>query len=105
VDVSTIYQRPVQHLEVSTTQGPELHLAMSGKQEPLPFLDVSTLQGHELHLNVPRTASRIVYSIETCAPYKRVFTLGPKMHLDVSSVYKTWSCDALGRVYRSLSCT
>jgi hypothetical protein len=39
-------------LNVSTSQGPELHLDMSGQQEPLLLLDVSSLQGPELHLDV-----------------------------------------------------
>jgi hypothetical protein len=39
-------------LDVSTPQGPELHLDVSGQQETLMLLEVSTLQGSELHLDV-----------------------------------------------------
>jgi hypothetical protein len=42
----------VQFLEVSTLQGPELHLDMSALQRPVQFLEVSTLQGPELHLDM-----------------------------------------------------
>ncbi len=38
--------------DVSTSQGPELYLDLSGQQEPLLFLDVSTPQWHELHLDL-----------------------------------------------------
>jgi hypothetical protein len=59
VDVSsTVYsvllQWTVRLLDVSTTQGPKLHLDMSRQQEPLLLLDLSALQENELHLNVPR---------------------------------------------------
>jgi hypothetical protein len=39
-------------LEVSTPQGPELHLDMSVLQRPVRLLEVSTPQGPELHLDV-----------------------------------------------------
>ncbi len=38
-------QRSVQFLEVSTLQGPELHLDVSPLQRPVQFLEMSTLQG------------------------------------------------------------
>jgi hypothetical protein len=41
-------------LDMSTTQGPELHLDMSGQLDPFLLLDISTLQGHEMNLNIPR---------------------------------------------------
>ncbi len=40
------------HRDVSTPQGPKLHMYLSGQQEPLQILEFSTLQGHKLHLDV-----------------------------------------------------
>jgi hypothetical protein len=45
----SILQRPVLHLDVSTTQG----LDVSGKQEPLLLLEMSTLKG-ALNLTTPQ---------------------------------------------------
>ncbi len=39
-------------LEVSTLQGPELHLDVSALQRNVLLLEVSTLHGPELHLDV-----------------------------------------------------
>ncbi len=39
-------------LEVSTPQGPELHLGVSTVQRPVLLLEGSTPQGPELHLDV-----------------------------------------------------
>jgi hypothetical protein len=39
-------------LEVSTPQGPELHMNVSALQRYVLLLEVSTTQGPELHLNV-----------------------------------------------------
>jgi hypothetical protein len=47
-----LLQRPVLYNEVSTPQGPELHLDVSTIQRPLLLLDVSTPQGLELHLDL-----------------------------------------------------
>jgi hypothetical protein len=38
-------QRPVLLLEMSTPQGPELHMNMSALQKPVLLLEVSTPQG------------------------------------------------------------
>jgi hypothetical protein len=59
-------QRPVQFLEVSTLQMPELHLDVSALQRPVQFLEVSTLQGPELHLDVSHY--RGVYCSWWCLP-------------------------------------
>ncbi len=43
---------PVLFLEVSTLQGPKLHLDVSALQRNVLLLEVSTLQGPDLHLDV-----------------------------------------------------
>ncbi len=60
-------QRPVLLSEVSTPQGPELHLYVSTLQRPVLLLEVSTPQGSELHLEV---------SAEACAAPGGVYTTG-----------------------------
>jgi hypothetical protein len=76
-------QRSVLLLEVSTIQGPELHLDVSALQRSVLLLEVSTLQGPELQLDVsalqrsvlflevstlqrPESASRRVCTTEEC---------------------------------------
>ncbi len=54
LDRSTL-QRPVLHLEVSTPQGPEQHLDVSG--QPLLLLDLYSLQEPVLHLDITRLQS------------------------------------------------
>jgi len=51
LDVSTL-QRPVLILELSTPQGPELHLDVSTIQMPVLLLGVFTPQWPELHLDL-----------------------------------------------------
>jgi hypothetical protein len=70
-------QRLVLLLEVSTTQGPELHLDVSALQRLVLLLEVSTPQGPELHLNVS-ALQRYVLLLEVST------TQGPELHLDVS---------------------
>ncbi len=60
-------QRSVLLLEVSAT-GPELHLDVSALQRNLLLLEVSTLQGPELYLDVSAT--------EECAAPGGVYTTG-----------------------------
>ena len=64
-------------LEVSTPQGPELHLNVSALQRPVLLLEVSTTQGPELHLDLS-ALQRIVLLLEVSTPQ------GPELHLDVS---------------------
>jgi hypothetical protein len=73
-------------------QGPELHLDLVGQQEPVLILDVSTLQGRVLHLDYlyyctieACAAAGLVYSTEACAASGHVNTLGPELHMDMSS--------------------
>ncbi len=73
-------------------QGPELHLDLVGQQEPVLILNVSTLQGRVLHLDYlyyctieSCAAAGLVYSREACAASGHVYTLGPELHMDMSS--------------------
>jgi hypothetical protein len=70
LDVSALY-RPVLFLEVSTLQGPELHLDVSTLQRNVLLLKVSTLQGPDLHLDVSALCT-----IEACAVPGGVYTTG-----------------------------
>jgi hypothetical protein len=45
-------QRPVFLLEMSTLQGPELHLDVSTLKRPVLLLDMSTPQRPDLHLDL-----------------------------------------------------
>jgi hypothetical protein len=45
-------KKPEPYLDVSTPQGPHLHLDLPGQQEPVMTLDVSIPHGPELHLDV-----------------------------------------------------
>jgi hypothetical protein len=47
-----VYTTEMLLLEVSTPQGPELHLIMSALKRPVLLLEVSTPQGPVLQLNV-----------------------------------------------------
>ena len=67
LDLSAL-QRNVLLLEVSTLQGPELHLDVSALQGNVLLLEVSTLQGPELYLDVSAT--------EECAAPGGVYTTG-----------------------------
>jgi hypothetical protein len=51
MDVSAL-QRSVLLLEVSTLEGPEMHLDVSALKRSVLLLEVSTLQRPELHLDV-----------------------------------------------------
>jgi hypothetical protein len=66
MDVSTL-ERSVLLLKMST-QGPELHLDVSGQQWPVLLLD--------LH----------IYTAEACAPLGPVYTLRPELYLDASTL-------------------
>ncbi len=96
-------QRPVQFLEVSTLQRPELHLDVSGLQRNVLLLEMSTLQGPELHLDVS-ALQRSVLLLEvspqglsyiwTCQHYRgmccswRCLPQRPEMNLDVSALQR-----------------
>jgi hypothetical protein len=50
---------------------------------------MSTKQGHELRLDVPEQQKPMLlldYTAEACAVLRPVCTLGPKLHLDVSTL-------------------
>ncbi len=68
----------MQYLEVSTLQGPELHLDVSALQKSVLLLEVSTLQGPELHLDVSAQQRSVllqeVSATKTCAESGRVCT-------------------------------
>ncbi len=79
-------QRSVLLLEVSTLQGPELHLDVSGLKRNVLLLEVSTLQGPKLHLDVS-ALQRIVLLLE-------MSTTRPELHLDVHyrCMCCSWGC-------------
>ncbi len=86
-------------LEVSTLQGPEMHLDVPRQQEPVLLLEVSTLQGPEMHLDVPRQQKPVLLL--------DVSTLqGPQLHRDMF-VQQEPACAAPGHFYTTgaLSCT
>jgi hypothetical protein len=68
-------------LEVSTLQGPELHLDVSALQRNVLLLEVSTLQGPELHLDVS-ALQRSVLLLEVSAT-------GPDLQLDMSALQRS----------------
>jgi hypothetical protein len=70
------------------SQGPELHLDMSGQLESLLLADVSSLLRNELNLDVPRLQKPVL--LLDLSTLQR-----PLLHLDVSSVYTAESCAAL----------
>ncbi len=75
-------QEHVLLLEISTPQGPELHLNVSGQQEPLLLLHISTLQGPELQLDGSGQQEPVL-----------VWTWqhrwkGAELHLDVSTLQR-----------------
>jgi hypothetical protein len=70
----------VQLLEMSKSQGPELHLDVSMLQRPGLLLKVSSPQRHERHVDLSS-----IYTTETCAAPRQVYTLQPQLHLDVSN--------------------
>jgi hypothetical protein len=73
-------KRSVLLLEMSTLQGPELHLDVSALQRNVLLLEVSTLQGPKLHLDVS-ALQRSVLLLEVSAT-------GPELHLDVSALQR-----------------
>ncbi len=70
-------------LEVSTPQGPELHLDVSTLQRPVLHLEVSTPQPLKLHLDLS--------TLQRCVQHREVTTSG--------CVYNTESCAAAGGIY------
>ncbi len=81
-------QRNVLLLELSTLQGPELHLKVSALQRSVLLLEV-TATGPELHLDVSALQRNLLLP--------EVSTLqGPELYLDVSA---TEECAAPGGVY------
>jgi hypothetical protein len=85
-------------LDVSTTQGPELHLDIPRQQEPVLLLDVSTPQGLELHWDVPRLQEPVLLLDFTVSTLKRhVLTCMCLHHRGLS---RTWAC----LHYRCLCC-
>jgi hypothetical protein len=78
--VSTL-QRSVLLLEVSTLQGPELHLDVFALQRSVLLLEVSTLQGPELQQDVS--------ALQRSVLLLKVSTLqGPELQLDVSALQR-----------------
>ncbi len=54
-------------LEVSTPQGPELHLNVSALQRIMLLLEVSTPQGPELHLDVSHPKGPVPTNYRSCS--------------------------------------
>ncbi len=66
-------------MDVSTPQGPQLHLNLPGQEEPLLLLDMSKLQRPELHLDVPRLqepSPEFGYTTEACVAPGSAYTTG-----------------------------
>jgi hypothetical protein len=72
-----LLQKHVLHWQVSTPQGPELHLEVSTIQRHVLLLEVSSPQGPELHVDLSALHT-IVLLTEVST------TQGPELHLDVS---------------------
>ncbi len=78
-------------LEVSTLQGPELHLDVSSLQRSVLLLEVSTLQGPELHLDV--------FALQRSELLLEVSATGPELNLDVSALRRYASSNPQGPVH------
>ncbi len=91
-------------LQVSTPQGPELHLNVSTPRslsctwKCLHYRGVSSIST----LLVAFAAAGLVYTTEACAASGHVNTLGPELHLGV--VRLLVACAAAGLVYTTEAC-
>ncbi len=70
---------------VSTPQGPELHLNLSGQEEPLLLLDVSALEG----LSCTWTC---LFKRSLCISWTSLHYTGPELHLDLYGQGFSWTC-------------